>query len=440
MFTFDFADSVATEGHGRTSTGGTDNEASLATAPLSPRHETSLLALYNNARDETTVVAHPIVEFALSLEPCGRRDVAPLLASDFLVTSIEVTLADGHVADAGSPAPAVAPRRDRVVDSTQRTRAAPGVSGGLDARARETDCDLRLLHRKSVTNPALQGDDRRDIVPRVYLGGFKLWSCSSLLASVLTDLYCSGARSTSSGDANSRATTNTRAAAAAYVYELLSQRTVSGSRRVLEFGCGHGLPGMAALLLSERSSMRSSPGESSDANRGIPSMDDGSAITVTFHDYNAEVLQQCVLPNVCATGCAMDGWNKDRDDVSAAARRLAKRAFAAWGDWRAFVPNAYPGRGDGCSACYHLALGSDVTYDDEACDGAVAFLDRVVLPGGMALIATKHFYFGTGGGAQRLTSALQQRGWSVSVVYDDEAHQGLQRCVVCGVAPAATTV
>lgn len=107
-----------------------------------------------------------------------------------------------------------------------------------------------------------------DLVPGKYEGGFKIWEGGIDLALYLT-----------SG--------------------VLVPGGLSAPSRVLELGCGHGLPGIVALL---------------------------KGAAVDFQDYNREVLQLLTIPTVLAN------WRNAHPDATAAEPPV--RFFC--GDWVTF--------------------------------------------------------------------------------------------------------
>jgi predicted nicotinamide N-methyase len=146
----------------------------------------------------------------------------------------------------------------------------------------------------------------------------------------------------------------------------------------MELGCGHGLPGVQALL-------------------------DG-ADEVYFLDLNHEVLASATAPNV--------SLNCDRETAAKA------RYFG--GDWlnvsdllaqdlsRSNADNISD-EADQCSFVKaSLILSSETVYTEQVADQLCELLYRhVAYPDGEALIAAKRFYFGCGGGTEYFKCALQ---------------------------------
>ena len=211
-----------------------------------------------------------------------------------------------------------------------------------------------------------------DIVVGSYLGGLKVWSCA-------VDLCC-------------------------YVYEHFSELQFSNrAPRVVELGCGQGLPGLLTLLLG--------------------------AQHVTFHDFNDDVLRLCTRPNVIHNlqiGCCEAGQE----------RSAATASFCS-GTWDTFFPAEPNSEGSLSPFAYDIVLASDATYSVECCEQLVACVQRVLAPGGVAFVATKKYYFGTGGGELELNNALERSNGnggdlvvaSRTVVAD--TGMSMARCVIC---------
>ncbi|KAK9805883.1 hypothetical protein WJX73_000781 [Symbiochloris irregularis] len=213
-----------------------------------------------------------------------------------------------------------------------------------------------------------------DLLPGRYEGGFKLWECALDLARSLQ--LNAGAKATS--------------------------QSLQG-HKVIELGCGHGIPGIVALL---------------------------AGAAVDFQDYNAEVLSRLTCPNVAANCTSSDQAGTSTasaescfpPEPSAASdahlgtsgkppRRStgpSTRFFA--GDWAA-MPSFL--RSEGLVGTYDLVLSAETIYSQDSLralhDCILACLKR---PHGQALIAAKVHYFGIelGGGVAAFTDLVHRLG------------------------------
>ena len=208
-----------------------------------------------------------------------------------------------------------------------------------------------------------------DVVPGKYFGGLKVWSCA-------VDLALTVFRAGSSSNVPS---VLPAAGATPYLELLVTlKQSMSGpSVKVMELGCGHGLPGMAALACG--------------------------ALDVSFHDYNHEVIQTCLLRNLCAT------FSDNLKKVAISRRKhlvtYDPRAVvrAGSGDWGSLSP-AEPESAE--PVLFDVILGADVTFDDASTEQFILCIARLLRPGGTAFIGTKRYYFGTGGGVGAIEAAV----------------------------------
>ena len=139
---------------------------------------------------------------------------------------------------------------------------------------------------------------KSDLVSNVYEGGFKLWECAVDLAGFLAEL---------------------------------PDAELGPAHRVLELGCGHGLPGLVAL------------------RRGAQ---------VDFVDYNVEVLQQLTIPNAVAAEADQQGADA-LGDLERVLGALAGRARFFSGDWCGLLGGESPAH-----AAYDVILTSDTLYTE----------------------------------------------------------------------------
>ena len=156
----------------------------------------------------------------------------------------------------------------------------------------------RVLPSAQVDAPYSSELRASDLLPGVYEGGFKLWECAVDLAGFLAEL---------------------------------PDAELGPAHRVLELGCGHGLPGLVAL------------------RRGAQ---------VDFVDYNVEVLQQLTIPNAVAAEADQQGADA-LGDLERVLGALAGRARFFSGDWCGLLGGESPAH-----AAYDVILTSDTLYTE----------------------------------------------------------------------------
>ena len=174
----------------------------------------------------------------------------------------------------------------------------------------------------NIENSVVGLDNKTDLISGKYEGGLKLWECALDLVDFL-----------------------------AAMPEI--------PNRVLELGCGHGLPGLYC------------------AKRGS---------NVTFQDYNIEVIQHTTINNAVK--------NQVRDK--------SKFIFGSWGDYSHL-------------GVFDLVLTSETIYNP---DYYPSLLESIRTSGANhCLVACKNYYFGVGGGAELFMSAAQSQGWQCSITH-----------------------
>ena len=193
----------------------------------------------------------------------------------------------------------------------------------------------------SPVKPLLEA--KSDLVPGVYEGGFKIWECTYDLLSYLQE--------------NSVASCLPKA-------------------RVLDLGCGAGLTGIFCALLG--------------------------ATSVTFQDYNADVINGVTIPNYCAN-------NRNQNKLK------CKPNFFS-GPWNKFCDSIKQYQNS-----YDLILTSETIYNTSHYETIIDIFDFCLSPSGVILLAAKVNYFGVGGGLRQFEDSLNSRNnqrprWSYKTV------------------------
>ena len=135
---------------------------------------------------------------------------------------------------------------------------------------------------------------------------------------------------------------------------------------VLELGCGPGVPGLWALR--------------------------AGAAAVVFSDYDADVLERLTRRDVARELARARGEGRDTPRVGLYA-----------GDWRSLPAALAAGGGD---REFSLILSAETAYRDDTARALVGAIGACLAPGGVALVATKRYYFGCGGGVAALENEI----------------------------------
>lgn len=179
---------------------------------------------------------------------------------------------------------------------------------------------------KFTSSSGMNKYDVYDIIPKEYEGGYKVWESSIDLAECLIDKYgnCSNKK----------------------------------PMKVLELGCGQGLPGCTAMKLGFES--------------------------VVFSDYNEDVIEQVTWRNIIMNH---DWTSTDLSSI---------KCYS--GDWISLSEVLRSSRNDKFS----LILSAETLYTSECAEKVFYMILKHLELGGIALLATKRFYFGVGGGTMKI--------------------------------------
>ncbi|CAH9080691.1 unnamed protein product [Cuscuta europaea] len=207
-----------------------------------------------------------------------------------------------------------------------------------------------------VSTKEVFGLSNSDLVPGKYEGGLKLWEGSLDLVKILNS-------------------------------EVKEEKLSFIGKRVLELGCGHGLPGIFAISQA--------------------------AAAVHFQDFNAEVLRCLTIPNVNANTQQMAissvKWSSEAE----------LRYFAGdWGDIHCILPltddndnDISEGQTVNGTACYDIILMAETVYSMSALPSLYKLIEKCTSsPHGVVYVAAKKHYFGVGGGSRRFVSMVEKHG------------------------------
>ena len=146
----------------------------------------------------------------------------------------------------------------------------------------------------------------------------------------------------------------------------------------LELGCGRGLPGLWALRRGAR--------------------------RVVFTDYDAGVLETLTRRDV----------RRELERRAAAGGAAAEVSLYA-GDWSG-LPSALAEDTPDVPR-FDLILSAETAYRDDTATSLVDAIVAHLAPNGVALVATKRYYFGCGGGTVALQTALARTSLAHAVVW-----------------------
>ncbi|KAI3459699.1 hypothetical protein Pfo_016362 [Paulownia fortunei] len=198
-----------------------------------------------------------------------------------------------------------------------------------------------------------------DLVPGKYEGGLKLWEGSLDLITALSS-------------------------------EMQDGRLSLTEKRVLELGCGHGLPGLFACLKG--------------------------AAAVHFQDFNAEVLRCLTIPNVTAN--IEKNSQYLAPDVEDGHINIETRFFSGdWGEVHRVLSCVFTNEYDVTrpqldqTAGYDVILMAETVYSISALPNLYKLIKKCLsYPHGVVYMAAKKYYFGVGGGSRRFLSVVEKDG------------------------------
>lgn len=234
------------------------------------------------------------------------------------------------------------------------------VSSSVKHIVEPVNLDGLTLLKGRVSTQDVFALSNSDLVPGKYEGGLKLWEGSLDLVKTLRSEAEDG------------------------------QLSLAG-KRVLELGCGHGLPGIVACL--------------------------GGATVVHFQDFNIEVLQCLTIPNVSSNLPKISESSATDTEVGNINAEI--RFFA--GDWSEVheilpyvhadekEPNSCPGLNQ--CAGYDVILMAETVYSISTLPNLYQLIKKCLSrPNGVVYMAAKKHYFGVGGGSRRFISVVEKDG------------------------------
>ncbi|TVU09299.1 hypothetical protein EJB05_42762, partial [Eragrostis curvula] len=215
--------------------------------------------------------------------------------------------------------------------------------------------DSLSIYKGRVSTTDVFGVKNSDLVPGKYEGGLKLWEGSLDLVKTLNS-------------------------------EINDDKLLLEGKRVLELGCGHGLPGIFAGLKG--------------------------AGLIHFQDFNAEVLKCLTIPNV------KGNLFKEQSEGTCMSRSVG---FFA-GDWSEMDKLLLCGDAehdkktshnteDKTSSGYDIILMAETVYALSSLPNLYGLIKKCLhYPGGVVYMAGKKYYFGVGGGTRQFLRLVEEDG------------------------------
>lgn len=255
--------------------------------------------------------------------------------------------------------------KEHFIEECHRSKVTISNVHNFDQFKFDSDTSLSILNSDSISfrlrteeysgdlEPALL--DNTDLVPGKYEGGLKIWECSEDLVRHIHD--------------------------SGYQFS---------DKRVLELGCGAGLPGLLALSLGAE---------------------------VMFSDYNEDVLTELTIPNALLNlPSRTQGVFKvpaKPDSTSDAAEPVEEKKCRFFsGDWSDLEKNFLAKE----NKKFDLILTSETIYNVDNQSKLVSIFQKFLKDDGHVLVAGKTLYFGVGGGMRQFEKLVKESGLECETV------------------------
>ncbi|GKV28635.1 hypothetical protein SLEP1_g37659 [Rubroshorea leprosula] len=234
------------------------------------------------------------------------------------------------------------------------------VSSSVKFTVDPVNLDGLTLLKGRVSTKEVFGLPNSDLVPGVYEGGLKLWEGSLDLVKALRT-------------------------------EVQNGQLSFTRKRVLELGCGHGLPGIFACL-------------------------EGAAI-MHFQDFNAEVLKCLTIPNV-NVNLLKKPQHSETDDANCDTRPEVRFFAGDWSQIHQILPHVNDSEKDlnscseyGQTGGYDIILMAETIYSISAQRNLYELIKKCISrQHGVVYLAAKKHYFGVGGGTRQFLSMVEKDG------------------------------
>ena len=200
-----------------------------------------------------------------------------------------------------------------------------------------------------------------------------------------------------------------------------SDSAASRPPRILELGCGHGLPSMYWIRRALQQQQQQQV-QSSSLSSSLPQF--------VLTDYNAPVVSNVVVSNLILNAAQTllhptTNSNQSNSLTNAqACRVIADMVHCATGDWKGLIQKPESDDTTPPQSTFDFILAAETLYTLESTRETALLIHALLSkdnPHATAWIATKRYYFGVGGGTQAFQQECRVLGLHTEIanVYDN---------------------
>ncbi|XP_066942892.1 histidine protein methyltransferase 1 homolog isoform X1 [Macrobrachium rosenbergii] len=224
----------------------------------------------------------------------------------------------------------------------------------------------RLQKMEALTDILPLVTDNTDLVPAVYEGGLKIWECTWDLLEYMES----------------------------------SCNDLKGCR-VLELGCGAGLPAIYAMLHGAH---------------------------ITLQDYNEEVINYVAIPNVLLNSTDISVLEDGNPETfGETIQDVTSKSCYYSGDWGE-LDKLFASKTE-IDHKFDFILTSETIYNQECHEKLLTLMTNNLKQNGKILLAAKTYYFGVGGGILQFCDLIKKKGnLNIKTVYTHE--EGVKREII----------
>ena len=253
------------------------------------------------------------------------------------------------------------------------------------------------------------------VQPGIYEGGLQLWECSVDLVHYLHKRFQQDETMMLGEGVKPKDYSPASASAA-------SSLTSPRPPRILELGCGHGLPSMYWIRRAlQQQHHQQQQIQLSSLSSSLPQF--------VLTDYNAPVVSNVVVSNLIlnAAQTLLHPSNRNQSNSltnAQACRVIADMVDCATGDWKGLIQKPESDDTTPPQSTFDFILAAETLYTLESTRETALLIHALLSkdnPHATAWIATKRYYFGVGGGTQAFQQECRVLGLHTEIakVYDN---------------------